>query len=96
MAEIIKEPEGPAFTVDVLCTGEGNDLMGCGATIRFEYDDLYYYKGQVHPIIKYPAVGGFCPRCKTPTDIPHSQWPKAFHNLSGYSDKKAELGITDK
>ncbi len=67
--------KGPGWSIEQLCTGEGNGNGGCKSRLLVETDDIY--------VTTRTDMGGDteyfftfrCPVCNIETDIPYSDIP---------------------
>ena len=76
--KVIKEGEGIDPIIGQFeCTGVGNGLGGCGATLEINLSDLRRYQGTDMYGDANPEQYSFrCIRCETLTDIPSNDHPK--------------------
>lgn len=84
--------KGKPWSVSVRCTGRGNGGQGCESLLEAESDDMRYYPGADHPVVRPAAVSVRCPECRTITDLDRRDWPKGFNQLPRYTTAWAKTG----
>ena len=67
---------GEAWAASVRCTGAGNQVAGCGATLAAERGDVFNSRTYARPI---PTVE--CPGCGAWTDLEPGRWPGTTDDL---------------
>lgn len=79
----------PAFerwSLDVVCTGNGNGGHGCDSVLRVKRNDLRYFAEQEFPWrIQPAAVTIKCPVCNVMTDLDRNDWPHKWTELKEWS-----------
>lgn len=93
--KIIKPaPNGENWSVEVYCTGYGNDHSGCGALLEVLREDLRYYPGVPGDSwgSKDPAVTMKCVCCGALTDLGTEFYPPNHKRLKRYTKSWAESG----
>jgi len=91
--KIIKPaPCNENWSVELYCTGFGNNHTGCGALLEVNREDLRYYPGS-HSDSKVhidPAVTMKCISCSALTDIGVQHYPPNHKRLKRYTHRWSE------
>ena len=82
--KIIKKNDKPLWTMQVQCTGAGNDsdngrnkCLPCGSILEIDANDIYVTKHRYidNSVDYYFSIK--CPCCNCVTDIPEGKLPKS-------------------
>ena len=90
----MKVLEQKIWSLEVTCTGAGNNATGCGSRLEITKDDIRYYAGKSGR----PDVDGTffyapeeavirCPVCGTLTDLSKEQRPADFRQCKPFTGK---------
>jgi hypothetical protein len=88
----MKVLEQKVWSVQVTCTGHGNNTSGCGSLLEVEKEDIRYYPGKSGD----PATDGTffyapeaavirCPSCSALTDLSKEQRPADWKKCKEFS-----------
>jgi hypothetical protein len=84
--------EQKSWTLEVKCTGAGNNTAGCGSVLEIDKSDIRYYPGKSGD----PATDGTffyapeaavirCPVCGALTDLDKDQRPADFKQCTPFT-----------
>lgn len=81
-----------AWTKDLVCSGEGNGKVGCGALLKVTVDDLY------NTYAKSNIVGGrnlcitfCCPSCMVESDVYNYSGPRTLPDKKTWFEQNGEI-----
>lgn len=80
MAEIV---DGGDWTLDILCTGEGNGGGGCRKLVRIGFTDLFNSNTITRPFVTFA-----CPACDAWTDLPGAVWPVSHEEAKWLPERR--------
>ena len=72
--EVLKK--GEAWSLNIMCTGNGNGNGGCGSLLKISAEDLFLTYGFAYGFMDQPTyITIKCPVCKKYTDLDASKVP---------------------
>jgi hypothetical protein len=92
--------EQKVWSVQVTCTGHGNNTSGCGSLLEVEKEDIRYYAGKSGN----PSVDGTffyqpeaavirCPSCSALTDLSEEQRPADWRSCTEFTGAWKRSGL---